>query len=92
MLNKPAERLSMLQEPLEDGLTIIYVPTRKETLSIAKYLCGFGVKAAAYNASVCIVQSDCSGPIQMINIFISIQSIVFSLCLSYNLLRLESKF
>lgn len=52
LLNKPAERLSMLQEPLEDGLTIIYVPTRKETLSIAKYLCGFGVKAAAYNASL----------------------------------------
>ncbi|KAH9755197.1 ATP-dependent DNA helicase q-like sim [Citrus sinensis] len=54
LLNKPAERLSMLQEPLEDGLTIIYVPTRKETLSIAKYLCGFGVKAAAYNASVVV--------------------------------------
>ncbi|XP_041022267.1 ATP-dependent DNA helicase Q-like SIM isoform X2 [Juglans microcarpa x Juglans regia] len=39
-------------EPLEQGLTIIYVPTRKETLNITKYLCGRGVKAAAYNASL----------------------------------------
>lgn len=46
----------LMQEPLECGPTIIYVPTRKETLSIAKYLCNFGVKAAAYNASVCSVQ------------------------------------
>ncbi|XWS42390.1 hypothetical protein CRYUN_Cryun16bG0010400 [Craigia yunnanensis] len=50
--NKPEERLRLLQEPLEQGPTIIYVPTRKETLSIAKYLCKFGVKAAAYNASL----------------------------------------
>ncbi|KAI9187245.1 hypothetical protein LWI28_025924 [Acer negundo] len=49
--DKPNKRLKILQEPLEQGLTIIYVPTRKETLRIAKYLCGFGVKAAAYNAS-----------------------------------------
>ncbi|KAA3472653.1 ATP-dependent DNA helicase Q-like SIM [Gossypium australe] len=49
--NKPEERLRLLQEPLEQGPTIIYVPTRKETLSIAKYLCKFGVKAAAYNAA-----------------------------------------
>lgn len=47
---KPDERF--LQGPLGYGPTIIYVPTRKETLSIAKYLCGFGVKAAAYNAKL----------------------------------------
>ncbi|KAK8589271.1 hypothetical protein V6N12_023673 [Hibiscus sabdariffa] len=52
--NKPEERLRILQEPLERGPTIIYVPTRKETLSIAKYLCKFGVKAAAYNAAVVV--------------------------------------
>jgi hypothetical protein len=52
--NRPEERLRLLHEPLEQGLTIIYVPTRKETLSITKYLSRFGVKAAAYNASVCI--------------------------------------
>lgn len=45
-------------EPLEQGLTIIYVPTRKETLNITKYLCGRGVKAAAYNASVCIAHDN----------------------------------
>ncbi|GAV86974.1 DEAD domain-containing protein/Helicase_C domain-containing protein [Cephalotus follicularis] len=49
---KPEERLKLLEEPLEQGPTIIYVPTRKQTLDIAKYLCGFGVKAAAYNASL----------------------------------------
>ncbi|KAF7805099.1 ATP-dependent DNA helicase Q-like SIM [Senna tora] len=49
---KPEERLKLLKEPLEQGPTIIYVPTRKGTLSIAKYLCEFGVKAAAYNASL----------------------------------------
>ncbi|KAL2940979.1 ATP-dependent DNA helicase Q-like SIM [Bienertia sinuspersici] len=37
---------------LEQGPTIIYVPTRKETLAVAKYLCGKGVKAAAYNAQL----------------------------------------
>ncbi|KAL0890770.1 hypothetical protein Bca101_014753 [Brassica carinata] len=35
-----------------EGPTIIYVPTRKETVNIAKYLCGVGLKAAAYNASL----------------------------------------
>lgn len=52
---KPEERLSLLKEPLEQGPTIIYVPTRKETQIIAKYLCKFGVKAAAYNASVWVI-------------------------------------
>ncbi|XP_061338028.1 ATP-dependent DNA helicase Q-like SIM [Gastrolobium bilobum] len=49
---KPEGRLKMLKDPLEQGPTIIYVPTRKETLRIAKYLCKFGVKAAAYNAGL----------------------------------------
>ncbi|KAK4402180.1 ATP-dependent DNA helicase Q-like SIM [Sesamum angolense] len=34
------------------GPTIIYVPTRKETLSLSKFLSRFGVKAAAYNAKL----------------------------------------
>lgn len=34
------------------GPTIIYVPTRKETVVIAKYLCDHGVKAAPYHAKV----------------------------------------
>lgn len=50
--NKPEERLRLVQEPLQKGSTIIYVPTRKGTLSIANYLCRCGVKAAAYNAAV----------------------------------------
>lgn len=49
---KPEERLKLQLELPENGPTIIYVPTRKETLSIAKYLGKFGVKAAAYNAKV----------------------------------------
>ncbi|XP_027366933.1 ATP-dependent DNA helicase Q-like SIM [Abrus precatorius] len=43
---------TVTQEPLEQGPAIIYVPTRKETLRIAEYLCKFGVKAAAYNAGL----------------------------------------
>ncbi|KAJ0080271.1 hypothetical protein Patl1_22538 [Pistacia atlantica] len=50
--DKLEERGRIMKEPLEQGPTIIYVPTRKETLRIAKYLCGFGVKAAAYNAAL----------------------------------------
>ncbi|ESW16938.1 hypothetical protein PHAVU_007G196600 [Phaseolus vulgaris] len=49
---KPEGRVKILKEPLEQGPTIIYVPTRKATLRIAKYLCKFGVKAAAYNAGL----------------------------------------
>lgn len=56
--NEPKEILRLLHEPLEQGLTIIYVPTRKETLNITKYLCERGVKAAAYNASVCIAHEN----------------------------------
>ncbi|XP_010455101.1 PREDICTED: ATP-dependent DNA helicase Q-like SIM isoform X2 [Camelina sativa] len=55
-LEMPHELLDMhipseKQKDLE-GLTIIYVPTRKESVNIAKYLCGVGLKAAAYNASL----------------------------------------
>ncbi|XP_039155107.1 ATP-dependent DNA helicase Q-like SIM [Eucalyptus grandis] len=46
------ERLKLQQEPLDHGPTIIYVPTRKETVTIAKFLCDFGIKAAAYNAKL----------------------------------------
>ncbi|KAK3023467.1 hypothetical protein RJ639_044847, partial [Escallonia herrerae] len=48
----PEERIQLQQGPLEQGPTIIYVPTRKQTLSIGKFLCKFGVKAAAYNAKL----------------------------------------
>ncbi|CAI0551213.1 unnamed protein product [Linum tenue] len=50
--DNPQKRLKLKEEQLEEGLSIIYVPTRKETVGIAKYLCGLGVKAAAYNASL----------------------------------------
>lgn len=50
--NNPEERAKLRHEPLEDGPTIIYVPTRKETLSISKFLSRFGIKAAAYNAKL----------------------------------------
>ncbi|CAL5346686.1 unnamed protein product [Camellia sinensis] len=49
--NKREEGLKLQQGHLE-GSTIIYVPTRKETLSIPKFLCKCGVKAAAYNAKL----------------------------------------
>ncbi|KAJ4967890.1 hypothetical protein NE237_014591 [Protea cynaroides] len=49
---KPEEYLELQHAPLERGPTIIYVPTRKETLQLAKFLCSFGVKAAAYNAKL----------------------------------------
>ncbi|XP_076952737.1 ATP-dependent DNA helicase Q-like SIM [Bidens hawaiensis] len=44
--------LDVCEENTEEGVTIIYIPTRKETLSIAKYLCRCGVKAAAYHAKL----------------------------------------
>ncbi|KAK4739275.1 hypothetical protein R3W88_002972 [Solanum pinnatisectum] len=46
------ERAKLRHKPLEDGQTIIYAPTRKETLSISKFLSKFGTKTAAYNAKV----------------------------------------
>ncbi|MED6193480.1 hypothetical protein PIB30_019953 [Stylosanthes scabra] len=51
---EPEGSLKVVKGPLEQGPAIIYVPTRKETLKIAKYLCKFGVKAAAYNAAVVV--------------------------------------
>lgn len=49
---RPAERSQPMNCSLEQGPTIIYVPTRKQTVAISKYLCTKGVKAAAYNAKV----------------------------------------
>nr|XP_027107724.1 ATP-dependent DNA helicase Q-like SIM isoform X4 [Coffea arabica] len=50
--SRSEERLKLQLGPLEEGPTIIYVPTRKETLSLAKLLSRFGVKSAAYNAKL----------------------------------------
>ncbi|XP_049350610.1 ATP-dependent DNA helicase Q-like SIM isoform X2 [Solanum verrucosum] len=52
LANDPGERAKLRHKPLEDGPTIIYAPTRKETLSISKFLSKFGIKAAAYNAKL----------------------------------------
>lgn len=52
ILNKLKERPTLKKGGLGEGPTIIYVPTRKETLSIAKFLSSSGVKAAAYNAKL----------------------------------------
>lgn len=51
-LVKPEDRVELQLESLGYGPTIIYVPTRKETISIARFLCESGIKAAAYNARV----------------------------------------
>ncbi|XP_059313161.1 ATP-dependent DNA helicase Q-like SIM [Lycium ferocissimum] len=50
--SNPEERAKLRYKALEDGPTIIYVPTRKETLSISKFLSRSGIKAAAYNAKL----------------------------------------
>lgn len=49
-----ASDMSDTQESLQQGPTIIYVPTRKETTKIAQYLSKFGVKAEAYHAKVVV--------------------------------------
>ncbi|KAG2616426.1 hypothetical protein PVAP13_3NG202226 [Panicum virgatum] len=41
-----------LSERLDQGPTIVYVPTRKETVELANFLCKSGVRAAAYNAKM----------------------------------------
>jgi len=41
-----------LSECLDHGPTIVYVPTRKETVELANFLCKSGVRAAAYNAKM----------------------------------------
>ncbi|KAI3980079.1 hypothetical protein MKX01_042733 [Papaver californicum] len=48
----PQDRLKLLEEPFNGGPTIVYVPTRKETVALAKYFCMFGIRAAAYNAKL----------------------------------------
>ncbi|KAL0357316.1 UNVERIFIED_CONTAM: ATP-dependent DNA helicase Q-like SIM [Sesamum calycinum] len=52
LLRKAQEAPPLHQGHLDEGPTIIYVPTRKETLSLSKFLSRFGVKAAAYNAKL----------------------------------------
>lgn len=52
MMSKACKRPALHQRYPEEGPTIIYVPTRKETLSLTKFLSRFGVKAAAYNAKL----------------------------------------
>ncbi|XP_073106330.1 ATP-dependent DNA helicase Q-like SIM isoform X3 [Elaeis guineensis] len=47
-----ASEVSHLQGSVEQGPTIIYVPTRKETVILAEYLCRSGVRAAAYHAKM----------------------------------------
>ncbi|RCV15175.1 hypothetical protein SETIT_3G037100v2 [Setaria italica] len=37
---------------LDQGPTIVYVPTRKETVELANFLCKSGLRAAAYNAKM----------------------------------------
>ncbi|KAL0422047.1 UNVERIFIED_CONTAM: ATP-dependent DNA helicase Q-like SIM [Sesamum latifolium] len=51
-LRKAQEAPPLHQGHLDEGPTIIYVPTRKDTLSLSKFLSRFGVKAAAYNAKL----------------------------------------
>ncbi|WVZ96310.1 hypothetical protein U9M48_041966 [Paspalum notatum var. saurae] len=41
-----------LSECLDQGPTIVYVPTRKETVELANFLCKSGLRAAAYNAKM----------------------------------------
>ncbi|KAL6494467.1 hypothetical protein OROGR_031267 [Orobanche gracilis] len=52
LLEQAEERSPQCQAHMEEGPTLIYVPSRKETLSLTKFLSRFGVKAAAYNAKV----------------------------------------
>ncbi|KAK6159878.1 hypothetical protein DH2020_003259 [Rehmannia glutinosa] len=52
ILRQAEERPQLYQGHVEEGPTIIYIPTRKETLSLTKFLSRFGVKAAAYNAKL----------------------------------------
>ncbi|XP_072955396.1 ATP-dependent DNA helicase Q-like SIM [Typha angustifolia] len=47
-----ASEISVSPGSLELGPTIVYVPTRKETLVLAEYLSKSGVRAAAYHAKL----------------------------------------
>lgn len=50
----PLEKLKRRMEIGQDdiGLTIIYVPTRKETVRISEFLCQAAIKAAPYHAKL----------------------------------------
>lgn len=50
---------SSSSEIADQGPTIIYVPTRKQTVELANYLCKTGLKAAAYNAKVNLLWLIC---------------------------------
>lgn len=43
----------------DKGPTIVYVPTRKQTVEVANFLCKSGLRAAAYNAKVIIIVFLC---------------------------------
>ncbi|XP_074335305.1 ATP-dependent DNA helicase Q-like SIM isoform X2 [Apium graveolens] len=49
---RPKESPEVFEEPQGLGPTIIYVPTRRETLEISEFICSYGVRAAAYNAKL----------------------------------------
>jgi Werner syndrome ATP-dependent helicase len=49
---KGAEQFCSGATRIGEGPTIIYMPTRKETETLAKFLCKQGVSAAAYHAKV----------------------------------------
>lgn len=51
---RPKESPELFDEPQGLGPTIIYVPTRRETLEISGFISSFGVRAAAYHAKVCL--------------------------------------
>lgn len=71
---RKSEEKPLCQGHLEEGATIIYVPTRKQTLGIAKFLSRFGVKAAAYNAKVTVSSHICH---TLFNMFIFLYTNVF---------------
>ncbi|KAL1549791.1 DNA helicase [Salvia divinorum] len=52
LANKAGKRPALHQGSLKEGPTIVYVPTRKQTLSLTKFFISVGVKAAAYNAKL----------------------------------------
>ncbi|KAG0599818.1 hypothetical protein M758_12G180800 [Ceratodon purpureus] len=51
-LGKSAGQHNSGEVEMGEGPTIIYMPTRKETEAVAKFLCGHGVIAAAYHAKL----------------------------------------
>lgn len=51
---RPKGSPELFEEQVGLGPTLIYVPTRIQTLMISDFFCGFGVRAAAYNAKVCL--------------------------------------